>query len=417
MESIKMDKDYFDQFKKDFQSYAEMKNPLLKRNLPKFFKKLYDIYFILPSYVTEMIFNNVYFRRDFIPKNIKKVKMPPELSIDFLGTEQIHNKYEETMQKEIDKFLEILEKNFKPKDLTFFFRNIESLDFQKIEDKKDNTLAYYTAKDNKITFIKDFNSNTIIHELFHMASSYYEKDQDISYIGFRQKGKDLDIGIGLNEGYTEVLANRYSNINESRSYIHEKKYAKILEDIIGKDLMQSLYLQANLKGLINELTKYQTGENIRQFLQNMDLWETYKDDLSLKEKMDNCLKGIEIFLLKAYLEKTKIQIKEMTFENQNSLMFFLQEARTKAFEIGSVFSINEIDNIIDNYLNDIIKEKKEQIDKLEWEQKQQKIQSAINQELDELEEKFGKIKFNSEPIKVESMDDFTFYSDDEVPKR
>ena len=266
--------DTISKYKDDFQKYTHKINPLYKETLPKFIRQyiacIFDIYYLLPFYIGfkigDIILNKVYdkilIQRDFVPKNIKKVKMPPELTVDFLVTDEIDHKYEENLQKEIDKFLNVLENNFNRESLAFFFRNIKSLDFKEMAEKEnDDTLGVYNVIQNNIRLLKEDNNNTLFHELFHMASSYRDEENKISYCGFHQTKKNYDLGRGINEGYTELLANRYSDYNSHYCYYCEKKYAKIIEDIIGKELMQNLYLQANLKGLITELTKYQTTEN------------------------------------------------------------------------------------------------------------------------------------------------------------
>lgn len=428
MEKPEITKNKLNKLKKDFQNFEKSENPFLNTNLPKFFKKILttfiDVYFVLQVFIgQEIIGKRIQMHRDFMPKNIKKVKMPPELTIDFLDTKEIHNKYEATLQTEVDTFLEILEKHFKAEDLAFFFRNIRSLDFKKVKQIKGssigtNTLGYYMVRNNKITLLKDFNTNTIIHELFHMASSYRDKKNDVSYSGFRQKGKGIDLGNGINEGYTELLANRYSNIVDSNCYIFESEAAKILEKIIGKDLMQSLYLQANLKGLITELSKYQTEEKIKQFLQNLDLWEKYKYDTNLSHKMDNCLKNIGTFLLEIYLEKTKRELKETYLKKEDNLQNFLQKIREYLYDtplFSTLFSIEEIDSFFAKFLNNTIAEKKEQIEKYKWDE----MEVKIKQEQAEWEQKFGNFNFTSQPTKVEPIKDFDFSKlpDDIVPKR
>ena len=91
-----------------------------------------------------------------------------------------------------------------------------------MKTKEYNAIGIYNARNNKISFVNGVNSNTIFHELFHMASSYLDKENKILYGGFYQSSKGLNIGRGLDEGYTELLANRYSNASDSLCYICEK---------------------------------------------------------------------------------------------------------------------------------------------------------------------------------------------------
>ncbi len=414
MENLKIDKDNIAKLKKDWQNFMESENPFLRTNLPKFFKKIlvafFNVQVILPIFIGQKIIGKrIQIHHDFIPKNIKKVKMPPELAVDFLDTKEIHNKFEETFQTEVDTFFEILGKYFKKEDLSFFFRNIQSLNFKEVKqiDGNPNTLGYYMARKNKITLLKNSDNNTIMHELFHMASSYRDQENGISYSGFHQKGKGINLGNGINEGYTELLANRYSNIVDSNCYIFETETAKILEKIIGKDLMQSLYLQANLKGLITELSKYQTEEKIRQFMQNLDLWEKYKNEPSLTEKMDNCKKNIGTFLLELYLTQTNIELKETNFKDENSLHSFLQKIRDYLYDnalLSYLFSTAEIDNFFAKFLNNTIDEKREQIAKY----KQEQTELRIKEEQAEWDQKLGNFQFSNGPTKVEPIKDYYF---------
>ena len=414
MENLKIDKDTLAKYIKDFQNFMQSENPFLRTNFPKFFKKIlatvFNVQVILPVFIGQkLIGKRIQIHRDFLPKNIKKVKMPPELTVDFLDTKEIHNKFEETFQTEVDTFFEILGKSFKKEDLSFFFRNIQSLDFKEVKqiDGGTNTLGYYAARKNRITLLKNSDNNTIMHELFHMASSYRDQENGILYSGFHQKGKEINLGNGINEGYTELLANRYSNINDSSCYIFETKVAKELEEIIGKDLMQSLYLQANLKALITELSKYQTEEKIMCFLQNLDLWEKYKNDFSLSKKMDNRKKNIGTFLLELYLAKAKMKLNETNFNDEDSLQIFLKKIRNYLYNtpvISTLFTSDEINSVLAKFLNNTIDEKREQIQKYKYD----KMEAKIREEQAEWKQKFGNFKFSNGPTKVEPIKDYYF---------
>ena len=93
-----------------------------------------------------------------------------------------------------------------------------------------------------------------------MASTIFQ--DGIIYSGLSEQ----NIGIGLNEGYTELLAKRYFDKSNNNGYIFETQIAKLLELIIGQEKMESYYFNANLYGLIEELRKYNNFYSIDNLL-------------------------------------------------------------------------------------------------------------------------------------------------------
>lgn len=156
-------------------------------------------------------------------------------------------------------------KTIKTKEKRFFLRYLLLIFYA----------GFYECKENKILLLKKYKNLIINHELFHMASSVYDKKNDILFMGFYQGDykKKRRIGRGINEGYTTLLAKRYFNeeceqINESYkvcAYICEK-----LEEIIGRKKMEELYLDANLLGLIETLSQYDSEKNIVLFINSVD---------------------------------------------------------------------------------------------------------------------------------------------------
>jgi len=133
--------------------------------------------------------------------------------------------------------------------------------------------CYLSRRNTIITnYDNDENAN-IYHELFHMASTYNDYNNKTCYSGFSiSKGKEK-FGIGLTEGYTELLTERYFRDKYKdmpNSYRYAIIYAEEIENLIGKDKMTSLYLNHNLKGLITELEKYKSKKQIYEFLHETD---------------------------------------------------------------------------------------------------------------------------------------------------
>ena len=154
------------------------------------------------------------------------------------------------------------------------------------------------------------------------------------------------IGLGLNEGYTELIANRYfSNQRTSRllknnydyKYDLNEEYplqvliASKLEEIVGKTKMESLYLTANLHGLIKELEQYTSREQIDKFLSNMDFLHSNMDNIfafSIKnKKLHDAYVEICGFLDECYRNKlaNRYNKKSLRKEFLNDLEFVYDE--------------------------------------------------------------------------------------------
>lgn len=204
-------------------------------------------------------------------------------------------------------FLRGIKNNFSQEDLTIFFNNLKDL---KIE-KKDKTLlgnsATYNAREKVITIAGDNYTEDIYHELFHVASSFVQNDT--IYSGFFQGcyKRNKTIGRGLTEGYTQLLAERYFGDVTKKYYAYEVYVSKVLEKVIGKDVMEKQYINANLPGLINELAKYSSKEDIICFLNDLDFAVKYRYPRSIglvkHDVLLKVFKNITYFLIKVYIKK------------------------------------------------------------------------------------------------------------------
>ena len=189
-----------------------------------------------------------------------------------------------------------------------------------------------------------------------MASSYYYRDdkQIISKIGFchwqYSSNSVFEIGNALNEGYTEALTKRYFGTNGA--YAYEVLIVEHLEQIIGKELMETLYFKADLNGLIEELSKYVPEYEISEFITSFDVMSKYIYYITTQELQEKIIK-IYNFLVTTYLVKKRKELYNGLIGYDNFLedyKLFITPLckKTKAFnglEYDSLLKI--LDNIID----------------------------------------------------------------------
>ena len=176
-----------------------------------------------------------------------------------------------------------------------------------------STAGQYDPKKNAIELSKDTYNLTINHELFHASTTIIDKSTRMIYCGFQQiSNKNTQIGEGLNEGYTQYLAEKYFGNNNSliTAYVYEKRIAETLEIIVGKEQMQLFYFNANLSGLVEYLKKYAPEDEIYKFINTLDFLHEHMGDKYLipssKEIIKNGFEFINSFLLKTALRKNII---------------------------------------------------------------------------------------------------------------
>ena len=283
----------------------------------KIFKKIFKYSYAIIFYCEKKIIDSIALQVNYTPKNVKKVKMPPELQADYLVTDEIDNA-NENIKVAINKFIEALHNNFSEEMLLYFYRNIGSLDTQIMTKENDSTksaviVGSYRGDKNRMKVVDETDESTIFHELFHLASSYYDSRTKMSYCGFKQNNRSAsyNIGTGINEGYTQLLTNRYTE-EDPYSYPKETRIAEIIESVIGKENMQKHYFMGNLKGLIDELAKYKSKEEVMKFIQMIDFNLEYRYQKSLlpskDKKLENSKQYIEKFMLDICLNKLKLEI-------------------------------------------------------------------------------------------------------------
>lgn len=224
-------------------------------------------------------------------------------------------------QDQIDKFTKILFKIGKD-DLTNFKKNIKTLIIEEsdFQNRPIDNAGSYNEKENKIYLRDLFSHDIIYHELFHLASTRIV--DNITYSGISISSLDYKHNIGLNEGYTQLLTDRYfpSEVSYTLSYPYEVVMAHQIETIIGEEEMLSLYLTADFKSFVLRLEKYLNLGEIKKLINNIDFIHDnlYKNKnvVLLKEK----LQEVSQILLKAY--QTKLELSE-TSNKEDKLKNFV----------------------------------------------------------------------------------------------
>ena len=275
-------------------------------------------------------------------EDIGKVVLPPELiqKVNKVDYEKLSAKW---YGKQVIEFAKLMEKEFPPEYLVNFYNNINDLFIYSYEhqhkeliiDSSSDTDGIYFTIGNFIIIDEDFFECLIFHELFHMASARIAKG--IIFGGFEQMAIDgsFYIGKGLNEGYTQLLAERYFGHIEGVKgrYPYLFSVAGLLEEIVGAEKMTSLYLRADLPSLINELKKYVPEDEILDFLKASDFIEKHlfeKDNPPSKDALiTQSLVTINEFLFKLNVVKAIKMFLHGELKDEEELNGFISEFANK----------------------------------------------------------------------------------------
>ncbi len=250
-------------------------------------------------------------------------------------------------------FYNTLIDNVSEDNMRYFYDNIGTLD---IKRERFLSLAegYYDAETNTISLPKrrlDFKS--LSHELLHMSSTVIK--DGVEYCGFSAYDKSLNIGSGINEGYTELTNTRLFGKDEYISYELQILFAKLVEKIVGKEEMKNLYFNADLKGLINNLALYNRKEDARRFIGGVDktimcypyIVQKYKE-----YQTTQMMNMIVSYLIKTYLNKLQYSCQENGSSSAEALHYFDKYVRQVAnvLDANLIYKKGIVDNTIcDNY--------------------------------------------------------------------
>ena len=270
-------------------------------------------------------------------------KMPKDNYVcDDIVIRNIHNYH---LREYIDEFVKTMLYMHDDIDLSNLFRNIQTMI---IKEKDLNMFAligrnYDGCYDSCTNTITLYENEVIFHELFHMASNYFDRKNNRVFQGFLQvdlNKKNDTIGVALNEGYTEHLSRKYFKSYNGNCYLYEQFIVSKIEDIIGPFKMEKLYLNADLYGLVEELKQYVPEDEIMKFDQ------TLNHEFSNRKKYQDLKKEIYYFLYKLKLIKTRKDLEEHKISVNSALL----KINSFIFSFSeSEFPVKREESFVDTY--------------------------------------------------------------------
>ena len=292
-----------------------------------------------------------------ISDNVIKISIPNELKEKY-PLEIIEGNIINNIENDIKEFITTIENKFDKNECAIFLKNIKSLKFNFFEEK-ENIQAYYDSRNNEIYLKEHYSKVSIFHELLHVASSKTKLKSRNT--GFEKASKNLFVGIGINEGYTQLLTERYFNNleNVNNIYPYEVSIADMVEEIIGRKTMEKLYMSANLYGLVGELEKYSTMNEIAKFITSLDYVSINYDRIDLTQneikQMHESLDCIANYLLVTFLKKLKesIEIKKVSIEESSKMFLEFIKKIGVGYEISGNEYVLSIYNNFQKYLDEI----------------------------------------------------------------
>ena len=281
---------------------------------------------VIVFYKTQKKINEYKLNKNSIPTHLIRYEIPEEINTK-IEKRQVEGEIASKFGDDVVNFTNTLIKQFPEETLNNFYHNINSLNMRyknfKIENLLYNThtIGDYSIKNNRLSIDTEEGLEALPHELFHMASSRFSERLSLS--GFEQTSLKLNINIGrgINEGYTQLLTERYFNeYVTSNIYPYEKKIMAEIEEIVGKEQLEKLYLNSNLPGLIRILEKYNEKDNILNFISSIDFLNQniYKTKANKKtqEAVFNHIERVNNFFIDTYANKLITEYKEKTLPKE-----------------------------------------------------------------------------------------------------
>ena len=313
---------------------------------------------LITIFTTRKVLSSYMLHKDFKPRNITKVSMPVELKQKYSSAD-INAFGSRKIREVVKEFVDVMEREF-PKDaLANFYNNINEAKIKRSASVMIfEASGIYLCRRNKINVER---ISSLYHELFHLASASYDPETKLARAGFSQvyytlkaPFEGVNMGIGLNEGYTEYLTQKYfkGKCKVNKLYRFEVNVASNLEKIVGEEEMKRLYLKSNLRGLIENLKQYASEEEVMQFITSVDLVSRHFTDIFLfrNRKMKESITNVYTFLMKVYLTKLKGQLTEGAItinEFVDQSTEYIKGLKTKIRFYGHTYKYMTVESLLD----------------------------------------------------------------------
>lgn len=220
--------------------------------------------------------------------------------------EKINNLTSEKLQNKMETFKSTMEETFESKDLKYMNENLETLRIFILESKlfQYPYKAMYNNLSNELMILEE--DDTIYHELLHLSCNNMKSNNTIrGFAHYTKKQKNiLSFGTGLDEVYTEILANRLFNKEINATTTKTVELVLLLEQLI--DNLPSLYLNSDLYELVLELSKYTNINESLEFIYNIDRLYTLEQNIKNHDKY-NEIYSKTLYFLKQYQSRRNYQ--------------------------------------------------------------------------------------------------------------
>lgn len=240
------------------------------------------------------------------------IKPAPKITEDNENLRLKNKNINKIFWQKLNHFEKMLQEN-KHMSPQLYYHNIKDAHIHeaiKLNEEKSNDEGYFKVTENYIWVKRKFH---VYHELLHLSSSIIY--DNLYYCGFSQETYHYTIGEGLNEGYTSLLEYRYFYYDGAEMcYELEMIIARLIEEIIGKNTMESLYFKADLFNLVKELEKYASYNEIYNFICKLDILSEIVNSNFLYYSLYPLISILTKSLLK-FIEKCKI--KKLNIDLQN----------------------------------------------------------------------------------------------------
>lgn len=292
-----------------------------------------------------------FFNYDLIKQNRLKLSKDGNFVSVHLSPFLIKNiNYEKRKEfiKQVKHFLLVMTEQCKYFDIDLFHNNFSKMKFKFYDrKKKESGIIIFLSKKCKI-----YDMEAIIHELIHLAT--IRVDGSVEYCGFSINDYYYgdSFAKGLNEGYTQLIKERYFGNDSNIVYPFEVKYAKIIEFLIGKEKMEELFFSTNLKGLFKALEPYANSSKFRAFLNDLD---HINNNFPPKNTTDNTYQQyfdqIHTFLFNCLKQKAELEPDNIEINDYLEQLF--TNPTTYKYNNGkNEITVNYLSHeILDDYLN------------------------------------------------------------------